>query len=305
MRSLFASVVVAVGLIAFVATPSRSADEAEKAQKAAEAEQAAQAAKNKKVAEDEQALYKARVDKLPPATSTSLRRLLSEKVKIPDPFRAAPVALRIVLGYLDFRTVVDKSESLPIVFDKKAFKDDVPDAFDSLLDTPIEFSTFANSLTYRQVLEHSIRQLPADATFLIRDGLVVILPGAAAKIDRLLQRKIAVEFRGKPLVATLDELADLSGISIAIDPRSEEMQKKTVDARFSGDVSVRGILDSLADLHDLKILVSADRVAVLPQSVYLKRLRDRGEETRLLRETEAVRDGAPTAPAPAPPKTEK
>jgi hypothetical protein len=48
-------------------------------------------------------------------------------------------------------------------------------------------------------------------------------------------------------------------------------------------MSVRGILESIADTHDLKIIVDAHRVTVMPQTAYLKRLRDQAEEAAALR----------------------
>jgi hypothetical protein len=237
------------------------------------------------------------------ATSASLRGLMSEKIDIPPEFKGIKIPMKTALKYLiDAATQVQKQE-VRFVFDKAAFTQanmQVADLYDQDIDVPL----FVNKLTYRQYLEASLSQLPGDATYLVRDGLIVVLTREAARIDRLLDQKIVAEFHDKSLTAALRELSDLSGVSIAVDPRCDPDQKKTVDLRFSGDTSLRGILDSLAELHGLKVLVSPDRVAVLPQSAHLQRLRERVEEAKLLREIEGP--GETLLPAAPPiPKVEK
>ena len=280
MKFAFASVIVAAALIAIAGGPVRSDEEADKAEK-------------------EKAAIQALVNKLPAATSASLRRLLSEKVEIPAEFRTAPVPLKIVLQYLG-EHAAQRNESLPFMIDKQAFKDAAPDAVD-LLDFQIEFPTFLRSMTYRQALELSMSQLPGDATYLIRDDLIVIVSGTAAKIDRLLDRKVAVEFRNKPLAAAIEELSDRSGVGIAVDPRCDDTNKKAVTFQTEQGMTVRGVLESIADMHDLKIVVTAHRVTVLPQSVYLKRLGDQVQEVKLRREIgndPSIIEGQLLEPAP-------
>jgi hypothetical protein len=273
MRLALASVIAAVGLIAFAATSGRSDDEAVNAKR-----------------EAEPAVAQPNVDKLPPATSASLRRLLSEKVTIPDQMRAAPVPFKIVLQYLSNKAAA-RGEWMPVVIDKQAFKDAAPDAND-LLDVPIELPTFVPSMTYRQALEHSMSQLPGDGVFLVRDDQIVILSGAAAKVERLLDRRINADFRNKPLMAALEELADRSGVGIAVDPRCDDTGKKTVTLLSEQGMTLRGVLESIADMNDLKIVVTPHRVTVLPQAIYMKRLADRAQESKLRREIE----GDPTMP---------
>jgi hypothetical protein len=279
MRFAFAPVVV-VGLIALAATAVRSDEEADKAAK-------------------DKAAIEALEAKLPAATSASLRRFLFEKVEIPDAFRSAPVPLKIVLGYLSERAA-QRGESLQIMIDKQAFKDAAPDSAD-LLDAPIEFSAFVRSMTYRQVLELTLSQLPGDATYLVREGYVVIVTAAVARIDRLLERRVAIEFRNKPLIAAIEDLSERTGLDIAVDSRCDDGNKKVVTLQTEKGMTVRGILESIADMNDLKIVVTAHRVTVLPHSIYLKRLGDQVQEAKLRREIgndPAAVEGPRLEPAP-------
>ena len=271
MRIALASVIVAVGLIALVTVPVRSDEEGEKA---------------------------AVAQKLPPATSASVRRLLWERVEIPNEFQAAPVPLKVALQFL-VEHAARHGESLPIMIDKQAFKEASPDVPD-LLEYQVDFSPFVPSTTYRQFLESASSQLPGDGTYLVRGSLVVIVPAEAAKINRLLERNVAVEYRNKPLIAAIGDLSERTGLDIAVDSRCDDGNKKTVTLQTERGMTVRGILESIADMNELKVVVTPHRVTVLPQSIYLKRLADQVQEAKLRREidndptiVEGPRLGAP------------
>ena len=240
-------------------------------------------------------------DKLPLATSASLRHLLSERIEIPDEFRAGPVPLKFVLTHLVDRAALLK-EPLPITFDRSAYKDLDADPCHTS-DASIEFPNHIRSMTFRQALELSVSQIPCDSKYLIRDGLIVIVPGAAAKIDRLLNRTTTVEFRNKPLIAAFEELSDRIGVSIAVDPRCDDMNKKTVTLQTEQGMTARGVLESIADMNELKIVVTPHRVTVLPHAVYLKRLADQVQEAKLRREIgndPAILEGPRLEPVPNP-----
>ncbi|HEX3314618.1 MAG TPA: hypothetical protein VHR72_06980, partial [Gemmataceae bacterium] len=147
----------------------------------------------------------------------------------------------------------------------------------------ITFSKFTAKLTVRQYLDLAVQQLPGDASYIVRGGLVVVAPAKSLKLDRLLHRRITIDLRGKSVVEALEAVADLSGVSIVVDRRCSDAPAALVELRTNNDMSVRGILESIADTHDLKIIVDAHRVTVMPQTAYLKRLRDQAEEAAALR----------------------
>ena len=221
-------------------------------------------------------------DKLPPATTASLRHLLSERVEIPDRFRAESLPIKTVTEFL-VHEALKHNELLPVTVDKLAFKDTAPDAPD-VWEIPVEFPKHLRSMTYRQVLRVCTSQTPVAGTFILREGTIVIYPGADYKVESLLKSEIAVEFHDKPLVAAIEEICDRSGLSIAVDPHCDDGNKKTVTLQVDGGMSVRGILESIADVHDLKVLVTPTRVAVLPHAAYMKRLSEQVEAAKLERQ---------------------
>jgi hypothetical protein len=255
-RVRFASIVVVVGLVAVGATRVSSED---KVDAAAPKEQEISA-----------------------PTSASLRRLLSERVDIPPEFKGVKIPFRTVLAYLS-DTAHTRKERLPFLFDKAAFAEAnllIADLAEQEVDVP----AFVRSMTNRQVLEMTLPQIQGDPTYLVRDGLIVFVPREAAKLERLLDRTIAVDFRDLTLNAAFAELSDRSGVGIAVDPRCDESSKKKVTLQAEQGMTVRGVLESIADMNDLKIVVTAQRVTVLPQSIYLKRLADQAAEAKLRRE---------------------
>jgi hypothetical protein len=257
MRVVFALVAVVAGLIVCGPAPVRSDEKAD------------EAADN------------AIADKLPPATTASLRRLLFERIEIPDRFRSQPVPLKDVTKFI-VHEALRRKEFLPVTYDQEAFKDAVPDLVD-VWEVPVPFPKHLRTMTYRQVFELCASQLPAAGTYIIRDGEVIFWPGEY-KIQQLLRSKIAVEFHGKPLVPAIEEICDRSGLSIAVDPRCDDGNKKTVTLQVDGGMSVRDILDSLADVHDLKVIVTSGRVTIVPQAAYMSRLREQVESEKLERQ---------------------
>ena len=134
--------------------------------------------------------------------------------------------MKIAIQYLTEKAAA-RGLDLPLLIDRMAFKDAFPDSVDTM-EFDIVFPTFVRTMTFRRYLDLCVSLLPGDSTFLIRDDQIFILPGAAAKIERLLDRKVSVDLRNKPLLAAFEELADRTGLGIAVDPRCDDGNKKTV-----------------------------------------------------------------------------
>ena len=62
---------------------------------------------------------------------------------------------------------------------------------------------------------------------------------------------------------------------------------RIVSLRAENDITARGILESWANMFDLKMLEDEDRVMLLPRVEYLKKLRAEAEEAKLANEIRA------------------
>jgi hypothetical protein len=230
--------------------------------------------------------------KLAPMTSASVRSLLSVKIAIPEGLRQK-VPVRLVIKYLAENVAQEQGQDLNFVFNKQAFKETSPDAGD-VLDVDVELPALA-SLSLRRFLDVMLSQVP-DAAYVIKEGMIEVTTVHALKIDTLLDQGVMLNFRETPLGKAIDELSDQTGLTIAVDPRCDDLLKMPVNLRTNSDMSVRGVLDFLADAHELKLVVSDHRVTLMPQAAYLKRLKDRADEVKLQREID------PNFEAGAPPR---
>jgi hypothetical protein len=217
-------------------------------------------------------------------TSASLRRLMNEKFDIPDAFKAGPVPFKIVLKYLTDAANA-RGRELEIAVDQRAFDT----SMNILLDENVELPIFMRKLTVDQWLEITLSQLPGQARYRIRNGVVEITTAEKASVAQALKQNVVVDFQSRTPASALEELSDLTGLSIGIDPTCEEVVlKRIVSLRTNKDTTLRAVLETIADSCEFKLLVTDERVMVLPQAVYMKRLRDRLEETKVQREIDGL-----------------
>jgi hypothetical protein len=219
-----------------------------------------------------------------PAAETSVQIILSQRLEIPPEFKGIKFPVKTTLRYLQ-DVLMSRGFELRLMIDHRSFVDSHPNSNQfELAEVGFEFPEFVRSMTCRQYLDLVVKQLPVDACVHVSGGVLVVTTPDAVKLDRLLDRKIAIDLRKKTVVEAFEEVSALSGVSIVVDPRCNDGQKSDVMLRTNNDMSVRGILESIADIHDLKLVADSHRVTVLPRAVYLKRLRDQAEEAAALRE---------------------
>jgi hypothetical protein len=123
----------------------------------------------------------------------------------------------------------------------------------------------------------------------VRDGLIVVAPAKTLTLERLLDRKITIDLRGKSVIEALQAVADQSGVSVVADQRCNGGPAELLELRTNNDMTVRGVLESIAELHDLKLIADAHRVTMMPRAVYLNRLRDQAAEAAALRNIDTGR----------------
>lgn len=135
----------------------------------------------------------------------------------------------------------------------EAFGADVPNP----LEQEVVFSSPRKRATALEILNHSVRQLskPGNPTmFVIRGGRVDIIPGTHGSKEHMLNQTFRADVKDQRLDAALEELTDLTGVSIVLDPRARQKAQTTVTARFNGDVALQDAVRMLSDMAELKIV---------------------------------------------------
>jgi RNA polymerase sigma factor (sigma-70 family) len=147
-------------------------------------------------------------------------------------------------------------KNFPILVDTQAFLDENPES--EVLDTAIKFHPLITSnraLNADTVLRFAIGQIPnSKAELLLRDGNVWITTQKRASVSYLLQERFVANFYSQPLTEVVQYLSDLTGVSIALDPRVEEKAKTRITVLFRNDVNLWTALRIVADMAGLKVV---------------------------------------------------
>jgi hypothetical protein len=185
-------------------------------------------------------------------------RLLDEPVEMKD-FQQ-PMSMREALGLLmeKFET---KGKPLPIVVDVASFRRENPES--SVYDVQVNFQPYPKHFALAQVLQMMVaKAVQPEATFLIRNGAVVITTKKERRQETLLKREVIAEFLNTPFTEAMEELSAVTGASIVVDLRLGDKLKSPVTASLRNDVTLEAALRMLSDMVDLKPVF-------LPGGVYI------------------------------------
>jgi hypothetical protein len=226
-----------------------------------------------------------------PWKAHELMALLNDIIDMKD-FQA-PMSLKEALGLIQDKVNAKyrEEDALPILVDVKAFKAQDPAAPD-VYDTQVKFPSFPRKMSIAGALEFALGEIPGrPATYLLRQGMVVVTTLQAASPKQLLRQRVMANFKQYPLHDAMDVLSEMTGLSVVVDPRGDK-SKTLVTVRFS-NVTLEGALRLLTDMADLKLVVLDDAVYVTSPA----------NARRLLKERRKVNEHAPqTAEKPAPPE---
>ena len=144
--------------------------------------------------------------------------------------------------------------AVTINVDMDAFIQDAPDA-----PNPFEMEVVINSNRQRatafDLLNQAVKQIAkSPAALVIRAGRVDIVPASFTSKDHMYNQTVRAEFKEQRLDAALDELTDLTGVSLVLDPRARQKAQLTVTARFNGDVALQDAVRMLTEMADLKVV---------------------------------------------------
>jgi hypothetical protein len=199
---------------------------------------------------------KAKAEKKAP-TTRELFRWLEEPLDV-APYQSA-MSLKEALDRFT-KAFAAKGKALPLLVDSDAFKEANPDAED-LYDTPVKFPPVPRRMKFETALRFTLSRIgTGNGTFLVRRGCIEITTLERGGPAQLLEERVTAAFHKRPLAEALEELADLTGATIILDPRVGEKAETPITARFRNTISLEGAVRLLAEMAGLQARVGEESV---------------------------------------------
>jgi hypothetical protein len=136
--------------------------------------------------------------------------------------------------------------------DEEAFREEANDLV--VYDAEIRFKNLPSKTTFHHLLRQALKQLPVKSAMVVRAGRVDIVPLSRTSKEVMLNQTFHVDFSDKRLVAALEELSELTGVSIVVDPRVKQKVHTAVTARFHDDVALQDAVRMLTEMAELKMV---------------------------------------------------
>lgn len=121
------------------------------------------------------------------------------------------------------------------------------------VETMVKFPAYPKKMPVSTILRLALSQVPSrNATFLIREGQIEITTHNAARPETLLGYPVTAGFSETPLKNAIEELSELSGATILIDPRIGDKARAPVTAVFTNNITLEAAVRLLAEMADLQ-----------------------------------------------------
>jgi hypothetical protein len=148
-----------------------------------------------------------------------------------------------------------RGKELPIFIDVKAFQEESSQALFRGEIPPPKLPGLPRRMRVGDLLQLLVAQLEEESALLIRKNRVEITTKKAASRDNLLRQTFVASFDQQPLELVLDELADITGVTVIVDGRSKDKIRAPVTARFRNDVPLRDALRMVTESAELKLVI--------------------------------------------------
>jgi hypothetical protein len=191
----------------------------------------------------------------------------TEKASTAPTSRAVLSSLQVEIGSKEFANPMRLSEFLALsrekmqttghevtfTLDDEAYRDENPEA-PRIYESEIHFKGLPPKTTVMYLLRQALKQLPVKTAFVVRAGKVDIVPQSRTSKEYMLNQTFHVDFKDRPLALALEELSDLTGVSIVIDARAKQKAQSPATARFHDDVALQDAVRMLTEMAELKIV---------------------------------------------------
>jgi hypothetical protein len=140
-----------------------------------------------------------------------------------------------------------------ILVDMAAFREEGPDAPDPF-EANVQVLTSRERASVFSLLRQAVSQLPVKSAVLVRADRVEIVPLARTSKEYMLNQTFFADFKERRLDLVLEELTDMTGVSIILDARAKQKAQTPVTGRFLDDVALQDAVRMLTDMADLKLV---------------------------------------------------
>jgi hypothetical protein len=152
-------------------------------------------------------------------------------------------------------TMAKEGKELPFFVDVRVFPKLRSEIDGELPPTVFKYPPHPARMSVGAILQMALDQLDGDeATFMIRQRRVEITTRKAAALSNLLKQTFTASFDQQPLEFVLDDLSDISGVSVVIDARARERMRAPITARFRNDVPLHEALRMVTESAGLKLV---------------------------------------------------
>ncbi|MFO0967456.1 MAG: hypothetical protein U0793_18005 [Gemmataceae bacterium] len=183
------------------------------------------------------------------ARAVEINRAMCEAIVLPDMADEQP--LGTVLTHFQ-KFLLDRKLVVEWVVDQGAFSEEDPEA-PPIKDVSVRFPAFPRRMALATALRMALDNVPTrNATYWVRRGQILLT--TCKRVLSILDEPIAtINVNRRPLAEALDELAESSGVTILLDPRTGDKRRARVSADLHW-VRPRTAALLLADQADLKVL---------------------------------------------------
>ena len=151
-----------------------------------------------------------------------------------------------------YQTFTTKGKELPILIDVNAFRRKI--RCSQPFRDPSDISALSKKHDRSHVAQIGYFPDSDGARMMLRNGAGWITAKSSASLENLLQEKVLAQIENRPLVNVVQDLSDMTGVSITLDPRVEEKASTRISVTFRNDVTLGGALRIVADMAGLKVV---------------------------------------------------
>jgi hypothetical protein len=188
------------------------------------------------------------------AVPTSREILANLRIEVEAaPFRNQNLRFEELLEVIREAFLKKMGREITFNIDEEAFREEAPDA-PKIPEAQVNFKSLPPKTTVHQLLRQALNQLPVQSALIVRAGRVDLVPASRATKPYMLNQTFHVDFKERPLSAALEDLSELTGVSIVMDARAKEKAQTPVTARFHDDVALQDAVRMLTDMAELKIV---------------------------------------------------
>jgi hypothetical protein len=177
----------------------------------------------------------------------ALLSLLDESVQLKDLKEGTSLSSIVEWAY-------SRGKELPIYIDFRAFKEENSKALFRGQLPPSELIGLPRQMRVGDLLQAIVAQFEEESTLLIRKNRVEITTKKAAARENLLKQTFVASFEQRPLEFVLEDLGEITGVTVVLDGRAKEKIRTPVTVRFRNDVPLLDALCMLTEGAELKLV---------------------------------------------------